>query len=201
VNDPDRWEAYAIAAETMSNYDPTMLDEAIAVYMNAVELNPLNPLLYTRLAKMQVTRGDYVEVAEGADLPIEKANLYNSAKDNYKKAIELRGDVADFYSNLALTQERMSEIDKAMENFQKALILKPEDPTFLYQLGRLFENSGSVEMGKQYYQRTLDVLEAMPIPEGGVDVNAETKSALRALISKGSEEVVESLDTVIEEEN
>jgi len=182
VNDPDRWEAYAVAAEMMSNYDPTMLNEAIGVYEKAVELNPLNPLLYTRLAKMQVTRGDYIATPENADLPIEKADLYNAAKDNYKKAIELRGDVADFYSNLALTQERMSEIDKAMENFQKALILKPEDPTFLYQLGRLFENSGSVAMGKQYYQRTLDVLEGIVVPEGGVDVNAETKEVLKKLI-------------------
>ena len=212
-NDPDRWESYAVAAETMSNYDPTMLDEAIAVYMNAVELNPLNPLLYTRLAKMQVTRGDYIQTPDPASAPssaeamadkpagatageVEKAGLYNSAKDNYKKAIALRGDVADFYSNLALTQERMSEIDKAMENFQKALILKPEDPTFLYQLGRLFENSGSVEMGKQYYQRTLDALELIPASEGGVDVNAEIKEALKKLINRDEEE---RIDTNVEQ--
>jgi len=178
-----------VAAETMSGYDPTMLDEAIEVYKKTVELNPLNPLLYTRLAKMQVVRGDYITTEKEKEMPIEKANLYNAAKDNYKKAIELRGDIADFYSSLALTQERMNEINKAMENFQKALILKPEDPTFLYQLGRLFEGSGSKEMGKQYYQKTLDALEAIPIPESGIDINAETKEALKKLINPSAQQI------------
>ncbi|MCY3740490.1 MAG: tetratricopeptide repeat protein [Candidatus Poribacteria bacterium] len=85
------------------------MDQAIAAYSRAIELNP-------KLAEVYNNRG--IVYAEKGEL--------DCAIDDYEKAIELDPKFAEAYSNRGATYSEKSEFDRAIADCNKAIELNPK---------------------------------------------------------------------------
>jgi len=183
----DIWESFAVAAETVANYDPTLLDDVISAYEKTAELNPTNPLIYIRLAKLKIIMADAAisakknEKSNNTKSP-EATKLYREAKDCYNKAIELK-KLREAYEGLATAEQRLGNIAKTIEIYNMLLSSQPKSEIFPYNLARVYENKGDKENAIKYYEMTL---ENIGDRKGGEEVKKAVREKILNLNNKES---------------
>jgi protein O-GlcNAc transferase len=92
-------------------YKNGMLDEAIASWTKASELDPDNVDTRNYLGKVLLDKEEYAQAA-----------------DQFKKVLELDGNMATAYYNLAVVQECLGQPEAAVENYKKYVELNPMAP-------------------------------------------------------------------------
>jgi superkiller protein 3 len=140
--------------------DQKKLDEAIASYQKAIQLQPDDAYGYTSLAHSLRKQGKLDEAIAAYQKAIQLRPNYvyyyiflgdglreqgklDEAIAAYQKAIHIQPNDVYGYTNLALTLREQGKLDKAIAAYQKAIQLRPD-----YVYGYIFLGDGLREQGK-----------------------------------------------------
>jgi len=135
-NKADNNETLALVYENASFYVRGALEWAENLYNKVIELDPVNPMPYLRIALINMARAN----AETEDS--EKEYYINEAIKNYDQAIAKKGDLAAAYYGKAIAYERLNNIDDSVEQLKRAVILDRNNIDYRFELGRLYFNRG-----------------------------------------------------------
>jgi|GEM_PF-1744676 tetratricopeptide (TPR) repeat protein len=138
------WENLATMYENAALLVPEASDWAIKALQSALELEPSNAFLVSRLGD------DY-----GYKL---KKNDWAGAIKQYQIAINLKKDYIDVYIALANAYEQNKEIDKAVSTFGVIVSAAGQNVDVLYNYGRLLYNrntKGDRDQAEKIWQQAL----------------------------------------------
>ncbi len=127
------YEIYLQASQL--DEDPATMDEAEALYMRAIELDPWLAIAYTNLGNIRFRRHD----ATGAEA------LYGKALQ-----IDLRQPEAQY--NLGYVMLERGEADKAIPLFQGAISADPKFSDAYFNLAMAFEQTGEPEKARPFWR-------------------------------------------------
>lgn len=140
-------DARAALAEGTRLFDENQLDAAIAVFQQAVQLDPELAEAHFKLGiayalqerQMQQT-GAGIPIVMGADGKTPKTNselAFEKAVETYNKWLEANpdDDVARF--NLGRTYSKLLKDEEAEKEFKRAVKLKPEETEYQTELGNV----------------------------------------------------------------
>lgn len=115
-------------------------EEAVAEFKEALELDPEQPAVHSRL-------GD-------AYKHLEK---YAEAEASFKKAIELDPANGNLYSNLGDVLARQGKKEESVEAFKKAAEMNPNaGAQDLYNIGVTHYNDGNMEDAAIYFRKVIE---------------------------------------------
>ncbi|MFH1661603.1 MAG: tetratricopeptide repeat protein, partial [Candidatus Falkowbacteria bacterium] len=129
-------ESLALIYENSSFYVRGSLEWAESYYKKLADLDPSSPMVYVRLALIDMTRSNEEEDAEE-----KKYNIAEAIK-KYDKAIELKPDLSSAYYGKSVAHERSGNIDEAIEQLKRAVLTSSENMDYRFELGRLYFNRG-----------------------------------------------------------
>jgi len=162
--------------------DRAELDNAIADFSRAIELNP-NEADYYTYRGMALNRKDDPKKAlddfnKAADLapddPLVYLNRGNAWKQrgsfentlsDYDRAIELDPDYNAAYFNRGLVWVQMANFDMAIQDFSAVIRLDPTDWAAFYRRGQAYDAIGKDAEAKKDYKKVQDLNPAQLIPE------------------------------------
>lgn len=104
------WEAQAIIYRNAALYVSGALPLIESSYLNAINLEPVNPLLYNGLGQVYLTQKKYEEAVKV-----------------FKLSVDLKDDLADSYFNLGLAYKGLKQYSKAIAQFNKVIKLQPNN--------------------------------------------------------------------------
>ena len=107
------------------------LDEAIAVYSEAIRLDPHFANAYNNRGTTYESKGDL-----------------DRAINDFAKAIELDPHFVDAYNNRGMTYEKKEEIDLALKDYNESIMLQPD-----YAVA--YSNRGNVKLNLGEYESAL----------------------------------------------
>ncbi|MDP4007263.1 MAG: tetratricopeptide repeat protein [bacterium] len=114
------------------------LDWAIRSFEAALSLEPANPVLYTEVGKLYVTKEEFLK-----------------ARERLEKAVELKPDFVPPRFQLALLREKEGDSAKALLELRELVLTYPLDTESAFQLGRMLYNAGEVEEAILQFQGVL----------------------------------------------
>jgi serine/threonine protein kinase/Flp pilus assembly protein TadD len=123
------------------------LDEAIAVYREALLLKSDYAMAYGNLAMVYVNLGNALR-AQGK-LP--------EAVDAYRKALELKPDFPMAYNGLGIALRAQGKWPEAVEAYRKALELKPDYAEAYNNLGAVFAYQRKLLAAVEAYRKALEL--------------------------------------------
>ena len=115
-------------------------DWAVTSYEQALTLEPINPFIYTEIARIYMAMGD-----DYLDKTIEA----------YNKAIELKPNYPVAHFELALVHDQQGEINEAIVRMENSLLLAPRDTGIIFQLGVLYYKSSQFEKAKAAFIQAI----------------------------------------------
>ena len=116
------------------------VDDAIAHYQKALEINPDHARAHNNLAVALAGRGEI-----------------DSAIAHYQKALEIKLDYAEAHNNLALALAGRGQIDSAIAHYQKALEINPHFAEAHYNLALALASRKQVDLAIAHYQKALEI--------------------------------------------
>jgi tetratricopeptide (TPR) repeat protein len=145
-------ESLALIYENASFYTRGALEWAEQHYEKVIELDPMNPTPYLRIALVNMARAN-AEQSEG-----EKEFFVNEAITKYDEAIDKKSDLAAAHYGKAIANEKLNNIDNAIEDMKKARLSAQNNIDYLFELGRLYFNRGvsALSLGQQASQQIAE---------------------------------------------
>jgi len=116
------------------------LDEAIAHFQKALEIQPDDAETHYNLGKALAGRGQ----VEGTIA-------------HYRKALEIRPDFAEAHNNLGNVLVAHGQFNEATTHYQKALEINPDYVEANYNLGIALAGRGQIEGAIAHYQKALEI--------------------------------------------
>jgi FkbM family methyltransferase len=149
-------------------------DEAIALYHQAIEINPNFAYTYSNLGdafvKQEKLDEAVVEYQKAIDINPNSALDYyklgdvlaqqgklDEAVDNFAKAVEIQPYFYKFQSNLGQTFRRKNLLDSAISCYRKALAIKPYSALDCYNLAEVLYKKQEWEEAVTFYRRATKV--------------------------------------------
>jgi tetratricopeptide (TPR) repeat protein len=126
--DPTNYQNWLAAGDVYAavvpfNYD-TAYEQAMANYVKAQQLNPLNPAIPLAMARLEIAHKDS-----------------DKAKNNIANAIQLKNDYSDAIYLLAQMQINQGDLKSAIKSVEALTFTDPNDPGVFFQLGLLRYNN------------------------------------------------------------
>ena len=116
------------------------VDEGIARYQKALEINPAFPEAHNNLGLALVQKG---QVDDGMV--------------HYQKALEINPNNAEAYYNLGLALVQKGQMDEGIAQYQKALGINPAFSEALNNLGLALVQKGQADEAISQYQKALGI--------------------------------------------
>jgi len=116
------------------------LDEAIASYQRALEINPNLAVALYNLGIVYEAQGRLDEVIA-----------------RYQRALEINPNHAVAWNNLGIAYEAQGRLDEAIACYQRALEINPNYAVALYNLGIVYKAQGRLDEAIARYQRALEI--------------------------------------------
>ena len=150
------------------------VDEAIAHYRKALEINPDYARAHNNLGVALAGRGqideaiahyrkaleinpDYAEAHNNLGMALAGRGQVDEAIAHYRKALEINPDYADAHNNLGLALAGRGQVDEAMAHYRKALEIKPDYVEAHNNLGNALAGRGQVEEAIDHYRKALEI--------------------------------------------
>ncbi|HBK35190.1 MAG: putative O-linked GlcNAc transferase [Candidatus Uhrbacteria bacterium GW2011_GWE2_40_58] len=137
-------------------------DLAANSFLNAIRLEPNNPVHYTNLGRVYLTvseRAKSLKTAENAELAAtateQEVTLLASAEEAFNKAIELKGDYAVAHYYLAATYERQGKMNDAATRMIALYNYRPTDIGVGFQLGLLLLRMEEYDAAQQVLENIV----------------------------------------------
>ena len=122
---------------------------------------------------------------------LRRMQLYDGARAEYERALELGGGRADLYQNLGVVEARSNRFRASALNFEKAIELAPQRANLHHSLGKAYEEQARFDGALQAFE------EALRLDPGDADSAA---ALANLLIMKGrSRRAIEILTKVLRE--
>jgi tetratricopeptide (TPR) repeat protein len=116
------------------------LDEAIAHYVEALDMEPDNAGAHLNLGNILQARGKLDE-----------------ASAHYQKALEIESDNANAHVNLGNILRARGNLDEAAAHYQKALAIKPDHAGAHVNLGNILQARGNLDDSMAHYRKALEI--------------------------------------------
>ncbi len=142
----DAYTAYALGREALRKYGQPSVEEAIAQFQKAVDLDPQFARAYASLA---------AAYAKQYHLTAERAAL-DLAESNSDKALRLAPDLPQAYSERAMVKSERGQYDAAVSDLMKAIQLDPDDAEAQLILAKTYVASGQAEAAEQAFKKLLE---------------------------------------------
>jgi len=117
-----------------------LLDEAIANYKRAIELDVHNHIAHHKLG-----------------LALHKKGMLEDAIREYKLALDIFPSDSDLHCNLGLALYEAGELDEAMDEYNDALELDADNATAYNNIGLIFYAKDMFEDAIESYRTALDI--------------------------------------------
>ena len=160
------------------------IEEVVAAYQKAIEIEPDNNIIYAKLARAMMTQKNIQGAIEAYQKAIELEpeqpvwvyhELGNAFHQNgqleeaiyaYQIAIELEPDYTHFYLSPAKLHYEKGDLDieKAIFVYQKAIELKPDHPYFYLSLAKLHYEKGDLDSVIENYRQAISLKQNQPLP-------------------------------------
>ncbi len=133
--DVRNWSSLAALYSDLAGAVPGAAEAAEEAYAKAIVLEPNNPVHYTDLGKVHLSKADATAQA-GAEEKDEAKKAENKtavdealskAKENFDKSIALKSDYAAAHYWLAVTFQRQGKADEALAKLETVRGLSPDD--------------------------------------------------------------------------
>ena len=166
---PDYWEAYFERGKVLLYFN--RLDEAEQDFKKVSELNPKFKEVYSYLAQIEIQKGndqkamEYLKkVGTGGDYKYYfnlgkiffNAKSYETAIENFTKALEDNPYLVDAYYLRALAYENIGKYKEAIEDLKKATMLMPEEKKFFTTMAKVYFKMAEEEVKKGNYKKAAD---------------------------------------------
>ena len=171
----------AFAKNQQSTYSAQLAQKAIESGQYALQLNPVHLNFYKSQARIYILLGQL------------DPNLYTSAEQVLRQAIELAPSDAKLYYNLALVSEILGQHDAALAQMEYAVEIKVNYLAARNELARMYFTRGELEKAKEQYSYCLQYLapedqliqEKLQIIEASLSAQTQTKLSKKfSLINK-----------------
>ena len=150
------------------------MDEAIAHYQKALQINPDYAEAYNNLGNALLQKGQ----SGRSDRPLPKGaanqprlrgspqqprqrsapkGQVDEAIAHYQKALQIKPDYAEAHNNLGNALLQKGRVDEAIAHYQKALQIKPDNAEAHYNLGNALLQKGRVDEAIAQYQKALQI--------------------------------------------
>ncbi|HEY4999714.1 MAG TPA: tetratricopeptide repeat protein, partial [Usitatibacter sp.] len=137
---PPTGTAGALLKEAAGHHRAGRLDEAEALYREALRREPGNAVATHCLGVLALQRGD---AAHGAEL--------------MERAVAARGDVAEFHGNLGLCYRRLGRVREAIECHRRSLELDPLSSSGHANLAVALQENGHLAEALAAFDRALEL--------------------------------------------
>jgi tetratricopeptide (TPR) repeat protein len=119
--------------------------DAVAVYENALELNPNDGSIRRSLATLRSRMG------------IEYSNRqqFTAAHANLREAVETDTTFAQGFANLGTLLAMNEEFEYALSVSHEASDLEPDNDLFQLQIGRIWKQRGYLDRAIPYYEKAM----------------------------------------------
>ena len=167
---PESWMAHNNIAINL--VQKGKMDEAIAHYDKALELDPTYGEAHYNLANALVRLGRVTEAISHYEKAVElnpnnamafhnlgsvlaQSGRLDEGIAQYRKALALTPNNAAMHNNLGAALLRSGQLDEAMEHYQKALQLNPDNAEANYNLANALVQRGRLQEAVTYYNHAL----------------------------------------------
>ncbi len=149
-------------------YDQGKLEEAIASYQQAIQLNPSYSIAYISLGNALYNQGKLEE-----------------AIASYQKAIQLNPSdaIAIAYINLGTALLAQEKLEEAIANYQKAIQLNPNYINAYIGLGLAKYDQGKLEVAIANYQQAIELDPNYALPYNGLGAAKYNQGKLEEAIA------------------
>lgn len=133
---------------------------AIDNYEKAISLDPRNPLLYQKVAKVYLALAELEEAKskeESTDSTNESEKYLVLGKQNIKKALEVKPDFIGAHLMLVSFYEKEGKIDLAIEKEKENKQLMFNSPEAAFRLGLLYYRSDKLDQAKKEFEYAIGV--------------------------------------------
>ena len=147
------------------------LDQSIANYQKALEINPDFGDAHTYLAEALAETGRFTQAVKHFDRALELEPENPEAHNSYGKALAERGEIeraarhftqavllnpenVEARHNLAVTLAQRGKWHQAIENWEKAIQID-DNPQFRYFLATVYEKVGRIDEAVEQYEKVL----------------------------------------------
>ena len=139
------WKSSPTYAEAHNNLGNALLgsgrlDEAIAEYQKALEIEP-----------------DYAEAHNNLGNALVRRGRIDEAIAEYQKALKIKPDYAEAHYNLGNALIDRGRFDEAIAEYQKALEIRPDYAEAHNNLGSSLASSGRLDEAIAEYQQALEI--------------------------------------------
>ncbi len=121
-------------------YDRGRVDEAIAQFQRALEIQP-----------------NYSEAHSGLGGALLQKGEVDEAIAQFQKALEIQPDNTLAHRNLAIALLRKGQLDEAITHFKKAVELQPNSAINYYNFGYALVQKGQIDEAIALYQKALEL--------------------------------------------
>ena len=122
-----------------AKYRMARIDQAISRLVDEIKVEPVNPVLYTRLGDLYRTRGD-LDMAIG----------------QYKKALSIRPGSVTILNNLAIAYAAKGEYEKALSQLKKIIGLRPGSADVYYNIACIYSRQNKVDKALSWLKKAMD---------------------------------------------
>lgn len=145
------WTNRGFINYSLMNYGVQGADEqAIKSYNRALELNPNNPQIYVRLARIYTTKAG---LASQAKQPKKKEKFFRKAERKLKKALEIKPNYSEALFQLGIVYWRNEKLDKAKNKFEKVVKLSPNSANARYFLGVVYDRVDKKQKAIEQFEK------------------------------------------------
>ena len=148
------------------------LDEALACYRRALELNPAYADVHSNIGGVLNEQGkpdeaiaacrralnvkpDYAEAHNNLGLALKEQGKLDEAIGCYRRALQLKPDYAEAHCNLGNALKDQGKFDAALACYRRILQLKPDFAEAHGKLGSALEEMGDLEGAEDSFRATL----------------------------------------------
>ena len=148
------------------------IDQAIAAFDEAIQLNPNYIEAYYRRGVSKIDNGDYegaladfaiiLNLDANSPLGFNGRGIVNGIQGNFEEAIQdfnqainLNPDYAEAYANRGIVYGNINNIEAALADFSKAIELHPENITNYYYRALAYASLGQTELAIADFRKVL----------------------------------------------
>jgi Flp pilus assembly protein TadD len=161
------------------------VEEAVAAYRQAIDLDPGNAKAHYNLGNALKARGNgdeaiaaYRQAIEldprnarahyNLGLAVKARGQLDEAIEHYQLAIRLDGMLAGAHTNLGNALKGKGQLDEAIRAYHKAIDLDPRDARAHYNLGLALYGQGQAEEAMQHYRLAIHLDPQFALAHGAV---------------------------------
>ncbi|BAY07963.1 tetratricopeptide repeat protein [Calothrix sp. NIES-2098] len=139
------------------------LDEAVACYQRALEIQPkyteaevnLGNILHRQGKLTTEQQAYYAALNHRLGIACKKAGDLKTAVTYYQQAIALQPDLAEAHYNLGDVLQQQGQVDAAQKSYLQAIKYNPDNAYAYNNLGAILEQKGQLAKAVKSYQQAL----------------------------------------------